>query len=209
MKHTIIILLAFLPLVAFGQLNKQISEDWTFVDQEESIKIYTRLSDSTNLKELRILVEMTGDIDTLLYIINDANNFGDWVYKCSKSAPLKVPHGYQSAYVATTDFPFPLCDRELVAISQQWIDKDGKFITHGVSAYDYTPLTDGLVRISHYESTWQIEKLDNNKIFIDYNSSVDPGGNIPNWVVNLAITTGPLKTFAKLSELVENRSDLN
>ncbi len=191
------------------QLDKEVSKDWCLVEQEANIKIFTRLSDSTNLKELRILVEMTGDVDTLRYIINDANNFGDWVYKCSKSAPLEVPDGYQSAYVATTDFPFPLTDRELVAISKQWIDDEGRFITYGVSAHEYIPPNEDMVRISHYESKWQIEKLEDNKIFIDYQSSVDPGGRIPNWVVNLAITTGPLKTFTMLSKLVEERSNLN
>jgi len=192
-----------------GQLDKTVSDNWTCVENEDKIKIFTRLSDSTNLKELRILVEMSGRIDTLIHIINDANNFKDWVYKCRKSAPLKVPNGYQFAYTATTDFPFPLSDRELVAISKQWVDDEGRFITYGVSSFDYTPLNDGVVRIGHYESKWQIESLGDGKIFIDYTSSVDPGGHIPNWVVNLAITTGPLKTFTKLIELVEKRSSVN
>lgn len=207
MKHIILLFISLLPLTLVAQLDREIEDDWTLVENEDNIRIFTRLSDSTNLKELRIFVEMKGNVDTLIHIINDAENFGDWVYKCSKSAPIAIPDGYQSAYIATTDFPFPLCDREIVAKSKQWVDEEGRFITHGICAFDSIPINQDIVRISHYESRWQIEELKNHKIFIDYQSSVDPGGRIPNWITNLAITTGPLKTFAKLSELVEKRSN--
>jgi len=194
------------PTILLGQLDKEIESTWNFVDEEENIKVFTRKPESSSIKELRILAEVEGNMDTLIHIVNDAFNFGNWVYKCNASASLEVPDEYTVAYTATTDFPFPLSDRELVVLGKQWIDEDGRYKTHSVSAPDYTPQVKGKVRISHYESRWTIEKAKDNKIYVDYICSVDPGGNIPNWVTNLAITAGPIKTFNKLLELVKQRS---
>jgi len=182
-----------------------VEPSWNFVNEKPGLKIYTRTPENSQIKELRILVEMTGNMDTLMNIVNDASNFQSWVYKCAGSEKVSPPDGYTSAYAATTDFPFPMSDRELVAKTKQWIDDDGKLHSHTICAADAIPEKRGVVRISSYEAMWIVEKIGNDKIHIDYTSAVDPGGNIPTWIINMAITSGPIKTFEKLMEQVEKK----
>lgn len=179
---------------------------WNFVNEKPGIKVYTRTPDNSSIKELRILVDLEGNIDTLMKVVNDATNFKTWVYKCADSETVTPPEGYSSAYAATSDFPFPMSDRELVAKIHQWYDEDGKLHSHSVSTPDAIPLKPGIVRIKSYEANWIVEQLDENRIHIDYTSVVDPGGHIPTWVINLAITAGPIKTFEKLIKQVKKRS---
>jgi len=207
LKNLILIIFTILPSLCFAQQNDKSQSDWNFVTEKNNIKVYTRSSDQSNIKELRILVELTGNIDTLFNLINNSHVYSDWVYKCKTSAPLATPEGYTFAYVLVTDFPFPMYDRELIVKSKQWVDEQGRYRTHSVSEPAALPKNNKMVRIDLYESNWTIEKI-GEKIFIEYQSTVDPGGNIPAWVVNLGLTTGPIKTFTKLIELTEGRSSI-
>lgn len=192
--------------VLHGQDQMDGEPAWNFVNERPGIKVYTRTPINSSIKELRILVDLEGDIDTLMKVVYDASNFGTWVYKCADSEIVPAPEGYSSAYAATSDFPFPMSDRELVAVSHQWYDDEGRLHARSISAPDAIPLKPGIVRIKSYEANWVIEKIAENKIHIDYTSSVDPGGQIPTWVINLAITAGPIKTFEKLIKQVKKRS---
>lgn len=196
-----------LPSLCFAQQNDTLQSNWDFATEKDNIKVFTRSSDKSSIKELRILVEMNGNIDTLHNAISNAYGFTDWVYKCKSGAPLATPDGYTLSYIAVTDFPFPMSDRELIVKSKQWVDEHGRYRTHSVADPTVLPEDNDLVRINHYEANWIIEKV-GEKILIEYQSSVDPGGNIPVWVVNLALTTGPIKTFSKLIKLVEEQSSV-
>ena len=214
LKYLSILILLLLPVLVISQdvssmvdasdtLNE---ETWELSSEKPGIKVYTRIPENSNIKELRIKVDLKGDMDTLLNIVNDANNFGSWVYKCADSSPVTPPEGYNMAYAATTDFPFPMSDRELVAYSKQWLDEKGRIHTHTICAPDAIPVKSGIVRIQAYEARWLIEQVDEENIHVDYVSFVDPGGHIPAWIINLALTAGPMKTFEKLIDQVEKKS---
>lgn len=198
----------FSAFTAFSQGDNSSEIAWDFVNEKPGIMVYTRTTESSSIKELRILADFDGQIDTLLNILNDAKNYGNWVYKCAGSESINPGEGFNTAYSAITDFPFPMSDRELVAKSNQWRDSQGRLIQHTVCAADEIPKKSGIVRIQEYEAMWVIEQSDKNKIHVEYISTVDPGGNIPAWVVNLAITTGPIKTFEKLIQEVGARSSI-
>lgn len=208
MNYYLTCLLLLATFVGFAQHDDATQSEWDFVAEKTNIKVYTRTTETSDIKELRILADFDGQIDTLLNILNDANNYGTWVYKCSKSEPIIPGEGYNTAYSAITDFPFPMSDRELVAKSNQYKDEYGRLIQHTVNAGKDIPEKSGVVRIKNYEAKWIMEQIDTNRIHVEYVSSVDPGGNIPAWVVNLALTTGPIKTFEKLMKQVGERSSV-
>lgn len=191
--------------IAFSQGAKE-DNNWEFVVEKPSIKVYTRTTNTSDIKELRILADFDGQIDTLLLILNEATNYPSWVYKCAKSEPISPGEGYNTAYSAISDFPFPMSDRELVAKSNQWKDEEGRLIQQTVSAAEDIPIKPGIVRIKDYSAKWIMEQTDTNTIHVEYISTVDPGGNIPTWIINLALTTGPIKTFEKLMKQVSERS---
>lgn len=207
MRYYLAFILVFIGFTCFAQ-GDTADLPWDLATEKPGIKVYTRTPESSSIKELRILADFEGQMDTLLSILNDAHNYGTWVYKCTKSEPITPAEGFNTAYSAITDFPFPMSDRELVAKSNQYKDEQGRLIQHTVCAADDIPKKSGVVRIQAYEAKWVIEQKDASNIHVEYVSTVDPGGNIPAWVVNLAITAGPIKTFEKLMKQVGERSSV-
>ena len=66
------------------------------------------------------------------------------------------------------------------------------------------PKEEGVVRVKTFETHWKVTQLSGGQhIFIDYNSKMDPAGNIPQWVVNMGLTVGPIKTMQNFTKFVE------
>jgi START domain-containing protein len=180
--------------------------EWELVKDEGNIQVYTRKPENAKLKELRIIAEFKINIDTLLKVLNDANQYTDWVYKCNESKVISTINKEEFYYYATTDLPFPATDRDLVVLCRQWVDNNGIVYSQSVAKPGLIPNVNGFVRIQNYESKWKITPLKNGVIHIDYKAVSDPGGSIPAWIINMAMTTGPLKTMKQLEKVVsENR----
>jgi hypothetical protein len=62
------------------------------------------------------------------------------------------------------------------------------------------------IRVPYSVATWHVIPVPGNKIKIDYTFSLDPGGSIPSWLVNLTIATGPYKSFLKLGDMLNPSS---
>lgn len=201
------IILGFLFLVSgltggFSQIETAKEVAWDLVKDEGNIQVYTRKPEDAKLKEIRILAEFKMDIDTLLQVLNDANKYTDWVYKCMESKVIRAINEEEFYYYVTADLPFPANDRDLVVLCKQWIDREGIVHSESIAKPDLMPDVNGYVRIQRYESKWKITPKTDGLIHIDYKSLSDPGGSIPAWIVNLAVAAGPLKTMKQLEKVV-------
>ncbi len=54
--------------------------------------------------------------------------------------------------------------------------------------------------IKKISSSWEIKKLSDGQLNIVHSGYMDPGGNIPSWVVNESITSGPVETLKGLKK---------
>lgn len=101
----------------------------------------------------------------------------------------------------TTDFPFPVKDRELTVSSRQWM-VDGTFYSKS-SAVKSGDQSDNYTPIEHFESSWEVKESKRGLLDIVYEVTTEPGGEIPAWLYNMAVYQGPFQTMKNLKELVE------
>jgi hypothetical protein len=59
------------------------------------------------------------------------------------------------------------------------------------------------VRLYSATSLWVLKPLNKNTIDVSYEITVDPSGNIPSWLANLTMDTGPTHTISKLKEQIK------
>ncbi len=188
-----------------SQTDKTKKTKWNLVKKDNNIKVYTRKQEHSKLKEIKMSIEYKMDINTFIEVLNDANRYTRWVYKCTESKILNQNNEDDFHYYVTSDLPFPASDRDLVVHCRQWKDDDGVYYSRSVAEPNLIPSKKGYVRIQKYESNWVITPKSDGTIHVDYHSISDPGGSIPAWIVNLAVTTGPLKTMKKLEKVVRKQ----
>jgi hypothetical protein len=103
--------------------------------------------------------------------------------------------------------PFPASDRDLVVHTTQWYDDAGVFYSVSKAAPNKLDVERNMVRVNNFESQWKIQEIAPEKIKIEYVLSTDPGGFIPNWMINMGISIGPKKTMKALVDLVKKREE--
>jgi hypothetical protein len=84
--------------------------------------------------------------------------------------------------------------------------EDGGFITKSRALPDRLPEKDGVVRIKQSNSYWRVIPTPNGTLRIEYEVAAEPGGNIPDWLANAAITEIPFNTMKNLRSVVEGET---
>ena len=179
------------------------SDTWKVVKEEDGIQVYTRITDDSPIKEVRVEMEIAADLDKFMDILNNVEGYTNWVYKCIESSKLETVSDTEFYYHTVSDFPFPVSNRDMVIHSTQHFDAERQIIsTISTAMPSRIPELDGVVRIQHFESSWQITPIANNKLAIEYEARTDPGGYLPVWVINLGIASAPMQTMKRLKEEV-------
>jgi len=183
-------------------------ETWQLKSKKGNIKVYTRTTSKSSIKEVRITTQIKGDLDNLLTLLDDVASFKTWLYRCSNSKLLKTVGKGEYYYYNLTDFPFPFSDRDMIIHSKTSKVPGSNIVKTHSKAYTKNDLykeQSGIVRIKILEYTWTFTPLRNGMIDIDYEIFSDPGGALPAWVVNMAISKGPMETMLHLKKEMNRR----
>ncbi len=204
--------LPFLIVLFFSDTNVfaqgSLDSQWELIKEQGPLKVYTRYSNNSEIRELRMTTNFKATIEDFIMALSDADSYKEWVYKCESSRLVQKISESELYYQVETDFPFPLSDRDLVVHTVQKFDKSGNFYSDSYARPDFQPIEKGVVRIDVFESHWKVTPRKDGSIDIDYHSKVDPAGNIPLWIVNLGLTVGPIKTMESFANFVETKQFL-
>jgi len=188
-------------LVFTGNLSAQ---NWKFIKERDGIKIYTRSEESTALKSFKGEADLKTDMERISKVILKIESYDLWNDDINEIKMLGYEKDKYIKYYLVYDVPWPFNDRDLCV--EAMITNDP---VTGISVVLATPLSGvipenpDMVRITNYWQQWTMEPAGNGMIHLTLEGSVDPGGSIPTWLINLAITDTPLKIMRKVREQVE------
>ena len=210
MKYLFIYLSLFLQLHITSDSSIQNNNGWEIVQSTDKYKIYTRKTDKSKIKEVRAEGIFSCSLESIIKALNDVKHYPDWIYKCKKSYQFAIINKDEYHYYVYTDIPFPFADRDLVVHTNQWVDKDHYWHSESIAKPNLIQKTQGVVRIKKHRTKWKIKEKTPHSVKFEYNISTDPSGILPAWIINLAVTKGPIKTIKSLEErsiyLMQNKS---
>lgn len=173
-------------------------KEWVLKKEVDGIKVYVRPANNSKLKELKLLTTMDAKMNTVVSYLSDKDNYHNWVYGCVESYLLKKISDHEVYHYQRTSPPWPMSDRDLVVRSIVRQDSISKVVY--ISANDvsnYMKENDGIVRVPKFIASWKITRLSSTKVELEHQVSLDPGGDVPGWILNLAISEGPVKSMKK------------
>ncbi|MEP7279037.1 MAG: START domain-containing protein, partial [Bacteroidota bacterium] len=178
--------------------------DWTLKQDKEGIKIYTKNMDASPLKAVKTVCTINASLASLTAVLIDIKGGIDWVYSTKKIVLLKQLSPMELLYYSEIEVPWPVSNRDFIVLLQVSQDQKTRVVTvGGLNKAGFLPEYKNIVRIQHSYSKWLITPLQNGQLKIEYVLEVDPGGNVPAWLINLFATKGPFETFKKLREQVK------
>jgi hypothetical protein len=79
---------------------------------------------------------------------------------------------------------------------------NGKYTVSSKPLGKKIPVNPDFVRINKYRQKWTVQPIGKGKVHIVLEGFIDPGGNVPSWLLKMLVSEMPLKTI----RLLRNRA---
>ena len=196
MNRKIALLALFTSLVCcttFGQ------KDWQLKAEKEGINIFTKTAPDSKFKAVRVICVLPATLSQLVAVLLDVNTGAQWLYSTRSSFLLKQVSPSELYYYSEVNVPWPVSNRDFIAHLKVTQDQRTKIVTvYGPTVPDYVPVKKDIVRVAKSDGKWVLVPIDPAHVKVEYTIQVDPGGNVPAWLINLFATKGPYESFKNL-----------
>lgn len=178
---------------------------WKFDSKEEGVTLMRRDRPGTVIREFKA----TGIIDAppteVWKVLRDFQNYKDLTAYAQKTEVVGTESDGKVVHLYVVTAP-PLIDKRDYCV--KYVDesdwKDGK----GYYQQSFTlsdkgppPAKEGMVRMKLFDGQWRLEPVeDGKKTSVTYTIAADPGGSLPNWVVNSLAGPGVRNTFKTIRQ---------
>ena len=151
------------------------------------------------------IAEIDAPQHSVLHLLYDLDAATEWVWKTREMRILKELSEDQGRIVyQLVSAPWPLSDREIISQSQGYRDpKTGEVFIKMTAIPDFIPENDNYVRVPQLEGAWNIIPLSANQCRVVFRVHLEPGGEIPSWLANIAVIDTPYNTMANMREMVK------
>ena len=188
-------------LSVFSDLSAQ---SWTFVKEEDGVKLFTRKEVGSSVKSFMGIMDVTAPMDKVTNLIGNVNNHDWWDENLREIKVITYQKDKYFQYYLVYGVPWPLTDRDLCVEAKMTIDPvTGKRTIYATPLNDVIPEKPDMVRIKNYWQRWTVQPMENGVIRLTLEGMVDPGGNVPSWLYNMVIVDTPLKVMRRVKKFVQ------
>jgi len=176
--------------------------EWTLDLQEDGIEVYTRPVEGSGIKEFKGVAEVGVSLEKILELLRDSGRFKTWFPNTPESKLLSRDGdiSYQYSVMGT---PWPMDDRDNVLRSVTTRDENTGDVRIDITAEpDYYPVQEGRVRVQKAHGTWKLKPIGPDKTHVMFKMHLEPGGGIPQWMINARIVATPFEALTNLREIV-------
>ncbi|ELB2936314.1 START domain-containing protein [Vibrio alginolyticus] len=196
MLHIRIGALTLATLISAGT-DASANENWQFESDKNGITIYSR-EHSDGLVEIRARMFTPTSYGAFLTLLEDSDNIPNWIDNASHSRVLNQISATENIVYTQFKAPWPAKNRDMVTYSKYWVDELGFTIEIKSAPDSYLAEQNGYVRIRSVDATWELQKLTNDTTLVEYKAFADPGGLLPNWLINKLSKESAWTTFSNL-----------
>jgi hypothetical protein len=189
----------FATLLVLDMTSVFAQTDWNLKSEKHGIKVYSGAVSDSKYKAIRVECEINANASQLVAVLLDIKTCPEWVDHTKSCTLIKQVSPSELYYYSEINIPWPAQNRDFVAHLIVRQDPVTKVVTvDGPAVTGFVPVKDGIVRVHSSKGLWIITPLKKDYVRVVYTLHVDPGGDIPAWLVNLLATQGPMKSFEGL-----------
>ena len=200
-KYQIYIIL--LPLF-LGFSSALPAQSWTFVKEQDGIRLFTRKEAGSPLKSFKGVMEVRSTMNMVCNLLGNVKNHDWWDENLREIKVLTYEKDKYFQYYLVYHVPWPFTDRDLCVEATMTTDPvTGKRVISATPLINVIPEKPGLIRIKNYWQKWTIQPMENGIIHLTLEGFVDPAGNVPSWLYNMVIVETPLKVMRRVMKYVQ------
>ena len=176
-----------------------IAGEWLLDVDKDGIQLYTKTTDDTGLKQVKVVTQVKASLSSLVSFLSDSSAFPEWMDKVAKVEKIKDISEKESLTYTVIDSPWPEKDRDSVLYSRWEQDPETLVVTKNIlSEPQYVNETSGMIRANTFEAAWVLTPRKNGLVEVAYESEFDPGGNAQGWLLEMFTYEMPFNTIKNL-----------
>lgn len=179
-------------------------EDWKLKSDKDDIKTYSRKLADSKINAVKVESVFAVPATQFVAVLLDVPSYDTWVYNSKSTRLIKQVSPSELFYYSEVSFPWPTTNRDFVShvvISQDPATKVVRINAKNVSGI--VPVKQNIVRIEKSSGEWIITPVGKNQVKIEYVLQVDPGGDLPAWLINPFASKGLVETFKNLRKQLQ------
>ncbi len=182
---------------------------WQLTKEKEGIQIYVRDNPNSALKIFRGVTTIPAKLSSLVAVLDDVKAMPKLLHNCQSAKTLKEVGNTSSTIYVVTKMQWPVKNRDSIVYSVLSQDKKTKKVLIKMQSQPKAvPLKQGMVRVQTMSGYWEFMPIiiagkNSGKVKVTYELSLDPGGNLPKFLVNTLAVDFPFNTLKNLRQLVK------
>lgn len=201
----LLVVMSILMLTSLKTPQQAQIDGWVYERDKKGIKIFTKKSKWGKLRDCRATMMVSVTPDQMLKILTDFDSYKTWMPRCRKSSMVARLSANEFIVHMVFNGTWPVKDRDcVVRIKVEKDPRTGIITITETSEPKYIREESDAVRIQQLVSTWKLTpKNGGTEVVNEYSSN--PGGNIPDWLVNTQSVDNPMSTFENLQDKSSTR----
>ena len=186
------LLLFFLTLIVFD-VNGQ--KSWELVKNNSGIELWTKDFPESKIKQFKLRTLISCSLHDAYVVLKDIKNMSHWYDRIKKVELLKEISQNEGMYLLEYELPIPFENRFSTVYGKIEFTPDKLTATTEYKKFHLPGGYDDKIIVTQLWSTWEIIPKSEGQVEVTHSGFMDPKGNIPDWLINDGVTSGPLKTI--------------
>ncbi len=192
-------LLFLAGFTAFGQDEG----NWKLKKNKNGIEIFTTATDTSAFMAFKARMTIQGSVGAFVAVLQDLDHMPNWGYNIEYARLLEKSGDTLQIYYSEASVPFPFANRDGIYLNRFIWNRQTRQLKVDIELlHNYLEEKEKLVRVKG-NGEWLVNVLKDGSLEMIFRMQVDPGGEIPAWLVNMFIDETPYETMVNIREMMK------
>ena len=206
MNKTINGFVVFLLLLIPAVLHAKSGDNWTLRKEKNGIQVYTKKRTESNIYMYRVKTKINAPVQKVYEQVIDFRENLKYMELVDSLSFLNHREDISYINYMRFDMPWPVTNREMVMEMDVHRHKDSIHLVSN-DLPGYVEQNTNYIQVEDFSEEWFIKYDENEKItHITIQGWVNPGGDIPAWIVNLFSVRTPFRFISGILSEVKQDS---
>jgi hypothetical protein len=178
-------------------------------DEDNDVQVFTRTVENSPLKEFKGVTHIKGNVSSLVALLQDTEASTSWMHNVIKFEVMDSPSDTENVIYTVNKTPWPVTDRDAYIRSVMSANKLGVVTSSIMGVADYAEKNDDYIRMPELVGSWVFTPMAEGMVEVVYQVHANPGGSLPDWMVNAIVVETPLETLLNLRDVISNEKYQN
>lgn len=178
-------------------------------DEDKDIKVFTRTVGDSPLKEFKGVTNIKADVNAFVALLKDNTVATQWMHNVIEFTVVDTPSDVESLVYTVNHAPWPVTNRDAYIRSIMSADENSVVTSTIIGEATYAEPNDDYIRMPELLGAWTFTPKEDGMVEVVYQVHANPGGSLPDWLVNSIVVETPMETLENLQEIITNEKYQN